>query len=121
MKIAVTAKGKTLDDAVDPRFGRCAFFVVVDTETMDTEALDNAAAGLGGGAGIQSAQLMADRDVEVVLTGNCGPNAHRTLQAADIQVVVGVSGSVGEAVEAYRSGELSAAESPNVQSHFGVR
>ena len=120
MKIAVTAKGKTLDDQVDPRFGRCPYFLVVDTDTMDFEALENSNAVLGGGAGIQSGQLMAEHDVKVVLTGNCGPNAFQTLGAADIQVIVGVGGIVRQAVGQFTSGALSSASDPNVASHFGM-
>ena len=120
MKIAVTAKGKNLDDHVDPRFGRCAYFVVVETDDMSIQAFGNENSTAGGGAGIQSAQLMADNDVKAVLTGNCGPNAYQTLEAADIEVIVGVSGTVREAVEQYKSGTLSAAKSANVASHFGT-
>ena len=82
MKIAITATGLTLDANLDPRFGRCAYFLVVDTNTMEFEAVENPNVALGGGAGIQSAQLMAAKDVKFVLTGNCGPNAHETLSAA---------------------------------------
>lgn len=121
MKIAVTAKGKNLDDQVDPRFGRCPCFLLVETETMESQSVDNPNLSAGGGAGIQSAQLMAEHGVEAVLTGNCGPNAHRTLQAADIAVVTGASGTVREAVEQYKSGSMSAAQAPNVGSHFGSR
>ena len=120
MKIAVTARGDDFDSQVDPRFGRCATFLVVDTESMEFEAAPNANASAGGGAGIQSAQLVADRDVGVVLTGNCGPNAFRTLEAAGIEVIVGVSGTVREAVEQYKSGALSAVSKANVGSHFGA-
>jgi predicted Fe-Mo cluster-binding NifX family protein/NAD-dependent dihydropyrimidine dehydrogenase PreA subunit len=120
MKIAVTAKGKALDDQVDPRFGRCPYFLVVDTDTMDFEAIENSNAALGGGAGIQSGQLMAEHDVKCVLTGNCGPNAFQTLGAADIQVIVGVSGIVRQAVEQFKSGALSSTSDPNVASHFGM-
>ncbi|HPQ41169.1 MAG TPA: NifB/NifX family molybdenum-iron cluster-binding protein, partial [bacterium] len=74
MKIAVTSTGTTLDDRVDPRFGRCPYFLVIDTETLEAETLENPNVALGGGAGIQSAQAMAQRDVKAVLTGNCGPN-----------------------------------------------
>ena len=121
MKIAVTARGTDLDSEVDPRFGRCANFLVVDTESMEVEVVGNTNAGVGGGAGIQSAQLMADRGVKVVLTGNCGPNAFRTLQAAEIEVVVGVSGTVREAVEQYTSGALSAAGGASVGAHYGMK
>lgn len=109
MKIAVTASGPTLDDQVDPRFGRCVYFLIVETDTMEFEALENANIAVGGGAGIQSGQLMADRDVKAVLTGNCGPNAFQTLGAAGIEVIVGVSGVVRQAIEQFKSGAFSAA------------
>ena len=76
----------------------------------------NAAAG----AGVQAAQLVANRDVEVVLTGNCGPNAFRTLQAAEIAVVTGATGSARDALAAYKAGKLTAAQDANVVSHFGM-
>lgn len=120
MKIAVTAKGKTLDDQVDPRFGRCPYFLVVDTETLKAEAIENPNLALGGGAGIQSAQLMAEHDVKVVLTGNCGPNAYQTLNAAEIEVIVGAAGKIRDVVEQFKSGALSSTQSPNVASHFGM-
>jgi len=120
MKIAVTARGKTLDDQVDPRFGRCPYFLVVDSETLQAEAVENPNLALGGGAGIQSAQLMAEHDVKVVLTGNCGPNAYQTLNAAEIEVVVGTGGKIRDAVEQFKSGTLSSTQGPNVASHFGM-
>lgn len=120
MKIAVTAQGPTLDDPVDPRFGRSSLFLVVDTETLTATPVENPNSAAGGGAGIQSAQLMADHDVHAVLTGNCGPNAYRTLEAADIRVVTGVSGTIREAVEKFSNGSLSNAAGPNVTSHFGT-
>ena len=120
MKIAVTATGPTLDDQVEPRFGRCSYFLIVETDTMKFEALKNANIAVGGGAGIQSGQLMADRDVKVLLTGNCGPNAFQTLGAAGIQVIVGVSGIGRQAIEQFKSGAFSAASDPNVASHFGT-
>ncbi|MBW1817339.1 MAG: NifB/NifX family molybdenum-iron cluster-binding protein [Deltaproteobacteria bacterium] len=108
MKIAVSANGNDLDASIDPRFGRCAFFLVVDPETMTFEAYDNENIALGGGAGIQSAQFVASKGVKAVITGNCGPNAVRTLSAAGIDVVMGQSGTVAQAVEAYKRGKLSA-------------
>jgi len=120
MKIVVTSKGSSLNDQVDPRFGRCAYFMIVETETMDVEPIANPNVALGGGAGIQSAQMMAERDVKVVLTGNCGPNAFQTLNAAGIDVIVGVSGNVRNVVEQFKSGSLSSTQAPNVVSHFGM-
>ena len=79
MKVAVTATGPSLDAALDPRFGRCPCFVLVETDDMTFETVENGNSSLGGGAGIQSARLMAQKGVKAVLTGNCGPNAHETL------------------------------------------
>jgi predicted Fe-Mo cluster-binding NifX family protein len=120
MKVAVTSTGPTLDAAVDPRFGRCACFVIVEIDDMSFEAVENANSALGGGAGIQSAQLVASKGARTVLTGNCGPNAHQTLSAAGIEVIVGSSGTVRQMVERFKSGGLSAASSPNVASHSGM-
>jgi predicted Fe-Mo cluster-binding NifX family protein len=106
MKIAVSSTGPTLDDTVETRFGRCAYFLIVDPDTMEFEALPNPNISLGGGAGIQSAQLMAEKGVSVVLTGNCGPNAFQTFGAAGIQVITGVNGQVRQAVQQYTTGTL---------------
>jgi len=120
MKIAVTSTGPTLDDNVEARFGRCPYFLIIDTETMQLEAIENPNMALGGGAGIQSAQLLANHQVQVVLTGNCGPNAFATLGAAEIQVIVGVGGTIRQAMEQFKSGAFSGASGPNVASHFGM-
>ncbi|MBC8200381.1 MAG: NifB/NifX family molybdenum-iron cluster-binding protein [Desulfobacteraceae bacterium] len=120
MKIAVTSTGPALDDTMEARFGRCAYFLIIDLDTMEFEAVENPNIALGGGAGIQSAQLMADKGVSTVLTGNCGPNAFQTFGAAKIQVITGVSGQVRQAVEQYKSGALASTTTPNVQNHFGM-
>jgi len=120
MKIAVSSTGPTLDDTVEPRFGRCPYFLIIDVETLDFEPIQNPNIALGGGAGIQSAQLMANKGVSVVLTGNCGPNAFQTFGAAGIQVITGITGQVRQAVERFKAGELSSTSGPSVQSHFGM-
>jgi len=120
MKIAVTSTGPTLDDNVEARFGRCPYFLIIDTDTMQLEAIENPNMALGGGAGIQSAQLMSEKGVTTVLTGNCGPNAFNVFGQAGIQVIVGVSGPVRNAVEQFKTGSLPSASGPNVASHFGM-
>ncbi|HDL08395.1 MAG TPA: 4Fe-4S dicluster domain-containing protein [Desulfobacteraceae bacterium] len=120
MKIAVTSTGPTLDSDVEARFGRCAYFLIIDADTMQFEAIENPNIALGGGAGIQSAQLMSEKGVTTVLTGNCGPNAFNVFGQAGIQVIVGVSGNIRNAVEQFKAGKYSSADAPNVQSHFGV-
>jgi predicted Fe-Mo cluster-binding NifX family protein len=120
MKIAISATGPTLNDEVDPRFGRCQYFIIADTETMEFEAIDNASAMSSGGAGISAAQTIAGKGVEAVLTGNCGPNAYQVLSHAGIKVITGVSGKVKDAIAKYKLGTYSAAQQANVPDHFGM-
>jgi len=120
MKICVSAVSNSLEAQVDPRFGRCPYFVVVDSESMEFEALSNAASGAMGGAGIKAAEAVASRGAQVVVTGNVGPNAFRSLFAAGIRIVTGASGTVREAVEKYKRGELKEVSSATVGGHFGM-
>jgi predicted Fe-Mo cluster-binding NifX family protein len=120
MKICVSAVANSLDAQVDPRFGRCPFFMIVDSETMQFEAIPNMASGAMGGAGIQAAQTIASRGVQVLVTGNVGPNAFQALSAAGIKIVTGAFGNVREVVEKYKRGELSETGSPTVRGHFGM-
>jgi len=120
MKVAVSSTGNTLDSAIDPRFGRCAWFVIVETEDMHFEAFSNESISLGGGAGIQSAQFIASKGATAVLTGNCGPNAMSALSAAGVKVIIGQTGTVREAVERYKRGELRSAPGANVEAHYGM-
>ncbi|OPX19166.1 MAG: dinitrogenase iron-molybdenum cofactor biosynthesis protein [Desulfobacca sp. 4484_104] len=118
--IAVSATEKSLDSPVDLRFGRAKYFVIVDPETMDWEALDNTPnINAAHGAGIQAARLVAENRVKTVLTGNCGPNAFETLQAAGIQVATNVNSTVRQAIERFKRGEISFAQSSNVKKHWG--
>ena len=109
MKLAFSSTGQGLDDQIDPRFGRCRYFVIVDSETMDFESFENMAAGASGGAGISAAQAVADRGAQVVLTGSVGPNADQALSAANVEYITGVSGTIRDAVIAYKSGSLASA------------
>jgi predicted Fe-Mo cluster-binding NifX family protein len=120
MKIAISSSGKDLNSQIDPRFGRCAYFLIVDSENMDFEAIDNESGVLGGGAGIQSAQFVASKGVKAVITGNCGPNAMDTLAAAGIQVFLGNTGTAAEGVESFNNGNLTAARTANVPDHNGL-
>ncbi len=120
MRIAVSASGPGLDASVDPRFGRCRYFVLTDPETAEWEALENENATSGGGAGVRTAQVIVDRGVGVVITGNCGPNAYQTLSAAGVELITGASGRVQDALEAYRNGELAPASRASVAAHYGA-
>jgi len=119
MKICVSATGDDLEAQLDPRFGRCLYFVIVDSETMHFEAVANVALGATGGAGIQAAQTIANKGVKVVISGNVGPNAFGALSAVGIEIVTASSGTVGEVVEKLKKGELRRVGTPTVGGHFG--
>lgn len=119
MKVAVTSQGPDIKSEVDPRFGRAKWFVIVDTETGETTSFDNRE-GMEAmsGAGVQSAARISRLDVEFVLTGHCGPNAFRTLTEAGIEVVTSVKGTVEEAIERLKQGELSPSSEADVRGHW---
>ena len=121
MKICITSSGQTLDDSMDPRFGRCQYFIIADTDNGQLEAIQNSAATSGGGAGVKAAQLVANKGVDAVLTGNVGPNAYDTLTAAGIKIVVGLTGiTVRQAVEGFNEGNPAYTAGPSVDAHHGT-
>lgn len=121
MKIAITSSGSDLKSEVDPRFGRCAYFILVETDTDEFEAIENSNAQGMGGVGIQSGQMMANKGVKVVLTGSCGPNAFQTLQGAGIEVVTGINGTVQEAIDKFKLGDYKTISQANASAHSGMK
>jgi len=120
MKICVTSTGDNLDALLDPKFGRCAYFIIVDPATLEFKAVANAAEGASGGAGIQSAQLAANEGAQAVVSENVGPNAFQTLNALGLAVYTGAAGTVKEAIEQYKNNTLNKMSGPSVASHFGM-
>lgn len=120
MKICITSQGQSLDSEVDPRFGRAANFILLDTESMEFSVLANDNAAGAGGVGISSAKAIIDAGTEAVLTGNCGPNAERTLNAAGVKLYFGINGTVVQAAEKFKAGQLNPASGPSVESHSGT-
>jgi len=119
MKIAISSSGNSLDSPVDQRFGRAAGFIVADTDTMEFDYVENLQnLNSPSGAGIQTAQTIADLKVEAVLTGNCGPKAFSALAAAGIKLYLGASGLVSETIEKFKNNGLTQAQTPNAQSHW---
>jgi len=119
MKIAITTSGFNMDAPVDVRFGRARGFAVVEMDTGNFQYLDNSeASSAGQGGGIQAARLIAAHGVQVVLTGHCGPNAFRALEAVGIRVCTGLTGgSIREAVEQFKAGALQGATGADAQGH----
>jgi len=120
LKIAVSATSGNLDAQIDPRFGRCPYFVIVDPETMKFETVQNVSQSAPSGAGIQAAQIVANTGAEVVLTGNVGPNAFQALSSFGIKIITGVLGTVREAVEKFKSGQLKGTSAPTTPMGFGA-
>ncbi len=119
MKIAVSATGNTLESGLDQRFGRAVSFIIVETDTMGYEALDNMAAASAGGAGISAAQSVVDKGAAAVITGNVGPNAMNVLKAANIEIYKGSATSIKENVELFKKGALEKI-CTTVPAHFGM-
>ncbi|MCJ7617064.1 MAG: NifB/NifX family molybdenum-iron cluster-binding protein, partial [Desulfobacterales bacterium] len=107
MKIAVSSNGKDLNSQIDPRFGRCTYFLIVNTDDMSFEAFENKGIPLSNGAGIQAAKFVISNGAKVVLTGNCGPKAAQMLSMGGVELFDGQTGSVKKAIEKYNSNNLT--------------
>ena len=120
MIVVISSTGKDINSSIDPRFGRCAYYIAYDLEKETFEAVENTSRNATGGAGIQASQAVADMNADAVITTNIGPNAFRVLEAAGIKVYSGISGTINQAVEGMKKGSLGEAKSPNVGEKFGM-
>jgi predicted Fe-Mo cluster-binding NifX family protein len=102
MKIAVSSTGTDMGSIIDERFGRCPYFLIVETEDMRVEVIDNPNADTSTGAGIQSASLVADKGVAAVITGSCGPKAMQVFAAANIELITGQHGVIKDVIENFK-------------------
>jgi len=119
MRIAVTALGKDLDAELDPRFGRARYILILSSDGVIEEVIDNSEnLNAMRGAGIQAGKALADKKVEVLLTGHCGPNAFKALHAARIRVGTEQQGKVREAIERLNRGEVTFADAADVEAHW---
>ncbi|MCF8075121.1 MAG: NifB/NifX family molybdenum-iron cluster-binding protein, partial [Desulfotignum sp.] len=103
MKIAVSASGQDLDAQIDQRFGRCDYFLIIDTDTMETQGFPNEHNSQTSGAGVQAAGFVIDKGARAVLTGSCGPKAMDVFDAQNIPVYTGHAGNVRQAVDAFKN------------------
>jgi predicted Fe-Mo cluster-binding NifX family protein len=119
MRVVITSQGEDLEGNVDARFGRAAKFLLVDTDSMSLQVIENTQSlNLARGAGIQAAQNVITHKPDVVLTGNCGPKAFKVLQAAGVRVALGVKGKIRDAIQAYLDGRYQPAKECNVEGHW---
>ena len=106
MTVAISATSSSLDASIDPRFGRCQYFIIINSTTLDFEACSNTSKNAMSGAGISAAQILIDKNVQTVITGRIGPNARDVLDAAGIKIVTGASNTVRETLKHYLNGQL---------------
>ena len=119
MKVAVTSQGEDLSSEIDPRFGRAKWLIVVDTETGKSEAHDNTVnLNAAQGAGIQTGQNIANLGVEAVITGNVGPNAFKTLNAANVKIFLTEKQTIQDAIDSFKAGGLKEVDQANVEGHW---
>jgi predicted Fe-Mo cluster-binding NifX family protein len=119
MRIAISSQDKDLNANLDPRFGRAAYFIIVDPETMAFEVVENSQnLNLSQGAGIQAVKTIADNKVDVLITGHCGPKAFKVLQGAGVKIVTGAGGTVADAIAQFNSGELETSIEADVDGHW---
>lgn len=118
MKLLVTTTSPSLDAAIDPRFGRGVYFIVLNSETMEWQAHPNPGVDAAGGAGTLAAQFAANHNVTAVISGDFGPNAYNALQAAGIEMFLfGTSRTGSEAVEQFKAGMLTPLSAPTSHGH----
>lgn len=120
MIVALTTDGPDLQSSLDPRFGRCSYFLLVDPETMEYRATPNPGGSTGGAAGIRAAQALTGLNARILITGQCGPNAFEILEGAGIRILKTPVAAAGEVVEMYKRGELDAINTPGIE-HQGQR
>lgn len=119
MRIAVSSTGRELNSDIDPRFGRADYFLIVDPETLEFEVVENKQnLNLPQGAGIQSGETIVSNNVDVLISGNCGPKAFKVLNKGGVSIVTGAKGRVIDAVLQYKNGELKPSKEANVEGHW---
>jgi predicted Fe-Mo cluster-binding NifX family protein len=120
MKICISACGKDPDSEVDPQFGRCNYFLIIDPDAGSVTSLKNPGSEASGGAGIRAAEAVVGAGADTLLTGSVGPNSFSVLFEAGIEVYSGVRGTVSSSLREYQSGKLPILKSPNASNHSGM-
>lgn len=120
MKIAFSTMGNDMDGAVESRFGRCANFLIYDTESNNFSVYKNESSTARGGAGIKAAEQIVNLGAIAIITGNVGPNAHQALSAAGVKIVQSSCSSIQDELKKYLANESKTYDSPSVESHHGV-
>jgi predicted Fe-Mo cluster-binding NifX family protein len=119
MKVAITSQGKELSSELDMRFGRAKWLIIFDTQTEDFQTHDNNVnMNAPQGAGIQTAQNIVNLGAQALITGNVGPNAFQTLNAANVDIYLSKAATIKQALDLFKEDKLEKVSSPNVQGHW---
>ena len=119
MKVAISTAGNSLDANVDPRFGRCNHFIIINTSDMSYNVISNDAQYEGHGAGVSAAQKIIQQDIDAIISGNIGPNAFQVIRAANVKIYT-FSGTVKDAINKLLDNQLIAQTRPTNTGHFGM-
>ena len=122
MKVGISSTGKSIEDNVDARFGRCSYFLIVDVENKEiknVKAIENTAAGQMGGAGIAASQIVADEKVDTIITVNMGPRAFQVFQQFNIKIYQG-QGKVKDVIKEFIDGKLKEITDSTGPQHMGL-
>ncbi|WP_410507952.1 NifB/NifX family molybdenum-iron cluster-binding protein [Methanosarcina hadiensis] len=120
MKICISACGKDPESEVDPQFGRCNYFLIIDPNAGSVSSIKNPGLKAQNGAGIRAAETIVDKGVNTLLTGIVGPNSFSVLSEAGIEIYSGARGTVSFSLREYQSGKLPILKSPNASSHSSM-
>lgn len=122
MKMVITSRGENLESDMDPRFGRCGYFIITDSEDIQNfKVVSNDAAQSSGGAGVKAAQMVINEGVEVVISGNFGPKAFDSLTAGDVKLYTAEATTVKDAIEVFNSGKAKLLNSASAAAHAGLQ
>jgi predicted Fe-Mo cluster-binding NifX family protein len=102
MKICITTTGKNLNSSIDQVFGRCSYFLLVDSKTQEFKAITNKAKESERGAGIAASQTVVDLKAEAVICNKIGPNAQMVLEKSGIKIISGISGTAKDALSKFK-------------------
>lgn len=123
MRIAISSTGKTLEDNVDEKFGRCPYFLIVDIKENKIEkfeAIENTAKAQSGGAGITAGEIVAKQNVNAIITSNLGPRAFTIFEQFKIKIFQG-NGKIETVINEFIEGKLEELESSNGPQHLGLK
>ena len=108
MKICVPTVGnKGLDDYVGEHFGRVPTYTIVNLDNEEVKVLPNVSHHMGGHG--NPPEIMVKEGVDVLVCNGLGRRAISAFDGYGIAIYIGASGTVRDAVTAFKHGKLQKA------------